>query len=108
MEPRGDGFLLTEILTTKSFCSLSEDREVQKQLQTSTICRKGTSGKLENTAYCRGFHQKVIFVGQVKTNLNCPLFFIRSCLQVRSCAMIMVFLMQNGDEIQKLREQKVR
>ena len=41
---RGEGFLLTEILTTKSFCSLTGDREVQQKRQTSTLwwnCKKG-------------------------------------------------------------------
>ena len=68
------------------------------------MCEMLQIWKLENTAYCWSFHQKV---RQLKeTNINWSFFFIRSYSQVRSCAMIMVFLMQNGDEI-KLREQKI-
>ena len=37
VQPRGEGFLLTEFLTTKSFCSLTGDREVQQKRQTSTM-----------------------------------------------------------------------
>ena len=33
----GEGFLLTQIFTTKSFCSLTGDREVQQKRQTSTM-----------------------------------------------------------------------
>ena len=29
--PRGEGFLLTEVLTIKKFCSLTGDREVQQK-----------------------------------------------------------------------------
>ena len=33
----GEGFLLTQILTTKSFCALTGDREVQQKRQISTM-----------------------------------------------------------------------
>ena len=41
MEPRGDGFLLTEILTTKRFCSLSEDQKVQKNFKLRQCGERG-------------------------------------------------------------------
>ena len=45
MEPRGEGFLLSETLTTKSFCSLTGDREVQQKTSNFDYVMEVQEGK---------------------------------------------------------------